>query len=78
MQHPILAGLAGGRSSEAVTWDAHAEVALGSFIESYLLQNPAPAGSAIAHDLRTYGEALSLDGQARLEELGEARHLRAV
>lgn len=75
---PLLNPHDGGRSEEAIRWDAEAEVAIATFIHDHLRKSPAPVGSAVAHDLASYASSLQLDGQARLEELGPARHLRAV
>jgi hypothetical protein len=68
----------GGRTDEAIRYDADFEDAIGDFITGYLAERPAPVDSAAAHGLAQWADALQARARSRRAALGTERHLRAV
>lgn len=58
-------------------WDGRAEKAIGTMIERYLSETPAPKGSVCADAFARWARELQQSGEARLEAAGE-RHLRVL
>jgi hypothetical protein len=52
MQQTFLWGIDGGQEAAAARWDARAARDIGLIMRRYLAENPAPAGSQYAADLR--------------------------
>ena len=58
-------------------WDAQLEIGIAMYIRRFMIDHPAPAGSACAADAVRWAETLLRDGRARLAGVG-VRPLRLV
>lgn len=76
-QHPLMRGLPGGASPEALHWDAEFEVWLARTISDRLASCPPPSGSLYGAPAREWSENLWRSGRERQEALGLDR-LRVV
>lgn len=76
MQHPLVAGLRGGRV-DVETWEAQFEADLAVMLRRYLAEHPPPGPSRFAEDAENWAANLEQLGRDHLAAAG-VRRLRSA